>query len=312
MAFHVAERCNMKILVITSSIDYTVDYIISNYTKVDFYRVNIDMFDRYRLLISPDGWSIESDSGKILSDQVKSIYYRKPMLPYLGQFEMPYRTMIGQDIISTINGIADAFDGLVLTRPSVLRKTENKVYQMQKLRKCQIPFPASLIGNVPDMDFGLEARDKIIKPLTQGKLDLGDKFEFFQTSVLTNPVGDISLTPIYLQEMVKKAYEVRITCLDKYLWPVRIDSSDPIDWRKSTAKNRYELIDVPDHIREMCQNVLKEFGLWFGAFDFIVTPDDEWIFLEVNPNGQWLWLENLLNLDMSKRLVEFLNRGVFS
>ena len=98
---------------------------------------------------------------------------------------MPYRTMIGQDIISTINGIADAFDGLVLTRPSVLRKTENKVYQMQKLRKCQIPFPASLIGNVPDMDFGLEARDKIIKPLTQGKLDLGDKFEFFQTSVLT-------------------------------------------------------------------------------------------------------------------------------
>lgn len=312
MAFHVAERCNMKILVITSSIDYTVDYIISNYTKVDFYRVNIDMFDRYRLLISPDGWSIESDSGKILSDQVKSIYYRKPMLPYLGQFEMPYRTMIGQDIISTINGIADAFDGLVLTRPSVLRKTENKVYQMQKLRKCQIPFPASLIGNVPDMDFGLEARNKIIKPLTQGKLDLGDKFEFFQTSVLTNPVGDISLTPIYLQEMVKKAYEVRITCLDKYLWPVRIDSSDPIDWRKSTAKNRYELIDVPDHIREMCQNVLKEFGLWFGAFDFIVTPDDEWIFLEVNPNGQWLWLENLLNLDMSKRLVEFLNRGVFS
>lgn len=302
----------MKILVITSSIDYTVDYIISNYTKVDFYRVNIDMFDRYRLLISRDGWSIESDSGKILSDQVKSIYYRKPMLPYLGQFEMPYRTMIGQDIISTINGIADAFDGLVLTRPSVLRKTENKVYQMQKLRKCQIPFPASLIGNVPDMDFGLEARDKIIKPLTQGKLDLGDKFEFFQTSVLTNPVGDISLTPIYLQEMVKKAYEVRITCLDKYLWPVRIDSSDPIDWRKSTAKNRYELIDVPDHIREMCQNVLKEFGLWFGAFDFIVTPDDEWIFLEVNPNGQWLWLENLLNLDMSKRLVEFLNRGVFS
>lgn len=119
----------MKILVITSSIDYTVDYVISNYAEVDFYRVNVDMFDRYCFLLSPDGWSIESDSGKIGVDQVKSIYYRKPMLPWLERFEMPYRTMIGQDIISTVNGIADAFEGLVLTRPSVLRKTENKIYQ---------------------------------------------------------------------------------------------------------------------------------------------------------------------------------------
>ena len=42
----------------------------------------------------------------------------------------------------------------------------------------------------------------------------------------------------------------------------------------------------------------------FGAFDFIVTPENEWIFLEVNPNGQWLWLEQSLSLDISKKILD--------
>ena len=41
-----------------------------------------------------------------------------------------------------------------------------------------------------------------------------------------------------------------------------------------------------------------------GAFDFIVTPEDKWVFLEVNPNGQWLWLEQSLNLDISKKILD--------
>ena len=49
-----------------------------------------------------------------------------------------------------------------------------------------------------------------------------------------------------------------------------------------------------------------DFSLVFGAFDFIITPEGQWIFLEVNPNGQWLWLEQNLGLDISKRIVEYL------
>lgn len=300
----------MKILVITSSIDYTVDYIISKYADVDFYRVNLDLLDQYRFLISLDGWSIDSNSGKIKDNQVRSIYYRKPMLPYLGHFETSYQAMIGQDIMSMVNGIVDAFEGLVLTKPSVLRVTENKIYQMQTLRKLGVPFPTSLIGNVPDMDLGIEAGEKIIKPLTQGKLDLGDQFEFFQTSVLASSVGDISLTPVCIQERIEKGYEVRLTCLNEYLWPVRIESSDSVDWRTISAENKYEVITVPHHIRETCMKVMEELGLRFGAFDFIVKPNGEWIFLEINPNGQWLWLEKLLDLDISNRLVELLKGGV--
>lgn len=299
----------MKILIITSSIDYTVDYIISKYKDVNFYRLNVDLFDSYQILITNTGWSIESDTGKIEHNQVKSIYYRKPMLPCLDEFEPAYQTMIGQDIIGTINGLVDAFEGLVISKPFLLRKTENKAYQLQSLRKLQVPFPASLIGNTYDMDVQIHSDGKIIKPLTQGKVDKGTQFEFFQTSLLTKPVGDISLTPVYVQEEVKKDYEVRITCVDEYIWPVRIDTSERIDWRKATAKNKYSVMAAPEHIKDMCMRILKTFGLRFGAFDFIVKPDGEWVFLEVNPNGQWLWLEQLLGLNISEKLVELLSKG---
>jgi len=37
--------------------------------------------------------------------------------------------------------------------------------------------------------------------------------------------------------------------------------------------------------------LVARLGLRFGAIDIIVTPDDRYVFLEINPNGQWLWIE---------------------
>lgn len=51
---------------------------------------------------------------------------------------------------------------------------------------------------------------------------------------------------------------------------------------------------------------MKDMNLSFGAFDYIVTLDDEWIFLEINPNGQWLWLEQSLDLDISQKIIDYL------
>jgi len=84
----------MKVLIITSSIDYTVDYIISRYSGMDFYRINTDMFEQYRFLIHNNGWSIESAFGRIEDTEVQSIYYRKPLLPNLSEFDPTYHSMI--------------------------------------------------------------------------------------------------------------------------------------------------------------------------------------------------------------------------
>lgn len=49
---------------------------------------------------------------------------------------------------------------------------------------------------------------------------------------------------------------------------------------------------------------VRSFGLSFGVIDSIITPDDEFIFLEINPNGQWAWLEHKTGLNISQAFAE--------
>lgn len=51
---------------------------------------------------------------------------------------------------------------------------------------------------------------------------------------------------------------------------------------------------------------MKEFGLSFGAFDFAVTPDEEWIMFECNPFGAYGWLEDALDLPITAALADLL------
>ena len=117
---------------------------------------------------------------------------------------------------------------------------------------------------------------------------------------------DISFTPVYLQNYIPKLFEVRITIIGENVYPIRIDTRNKVDWRADYENHKYSKIICPNHIIEKCYQLLEDFSLKYGAFDFIVTPKNEWVFLEVNPNGQWLWLEQSLELDISKKIVEYL------
>lgn len=297
-----------KILVITSSIDYTVDYIVDKYqTKVEFYRFDVDKFAEYEIIIGQaEGWIMRCKRWCIRESEIHSIYYRKPRLPHLDEFESDYRGMIAKDIIALVNGMVDSFKGKVLTKPYILRAAENKVYQLLYAKKEGLKIPESFIGNSTGVASCFTERHSIIKPITTGKIISKNHVEIFQTSCFTELNEDISLMPVYLQEYVSKKYEVRLTCINNNLFPIRIDSNDKLDWRKDYAGLKYEIIDCPEHVKKICLKLLDDFGLQYGAFDFIVTDNDEWVFLEVNPNGQWLWLEKLLNLTIAEKIVDYL------
>ena len=296
-----------NVLVITSSIDETVTYIICKYSNmVNFFRVDVDRFNTYRFYIDSNGWSIADEYSQIESSNVCSIYYRKPILPDLSSYDSQYHLMIQRDIISLINGIADSFPGKVLTRPSILRRTENKIYQLLYAGQKGLNIPSSYIGNHNDDCGEYEKSASIIKPITTGKTHGQNGWELYQTSMFSGIDEDISFTPVYLQNYIPKLFEVRITIIGENVYPIRIDTRNKVDWRADYENHKYSKIICPNHIIEKCYQLLEDFSLKYGAFDFIVTPKNEWVFLEVNPNGQWLWLEQSLELDISKKIVEYL------
>ena len=154
-----------KILIITSSVDDTVSYVTEKYSGIaNFFRVNVDKFSEYRFYIRNNGWNIADRHSVVDSENIYSIYYRKPMLPDLGSFDPQYHVLIQRDIISVINGIVDSFHGKVITKPSILRKTENKVFQMIYVNKqgWNIPKSYSMLDGIEDI-YCLDKYDRFAK-----------------------------------------------------------------------------------------------------------------------------------------------------
>ena len=297
------------ILIITSSIDVTVNYIVKKYkNEANFFRVNVDEFPNYRIDVGGvNQWRITYRGVIVEKSSIHSIYYRKPILPDLSKYDVNYHGMIAKDIISLINGIVDSFDGKVLTKPCILRKTENKTFQLLYALNEGIQIPQSYIGNHETQALSYVKDCKsIIKPLTVGKIKKCNEIEIYQTSYIEKLEDNIGLTPVYIQSYEEKQYEVRLTFVNDEVFAVRIDSEDKLDWRKNYDRIKYSAIECPSRIKKTCLKLLNDFDLKFGAFDFIVNKQDEWVFLEINPNGQWLWLENAVNMPISQHIVEYL------
>ena len=97
-----------------------------------------------------------------------------------------------------------------------------------------------------------------------------------------------------------------LTIVQEKIFAVRINTINQIDWRMDYIHHQYTVISCPIYIQEQCKKMMRDMEINFGAFDYIVTPDDEWFFLEVNPNGQWLWLELNQKINISEEIVNYL------
>ncbi len=297
-----------NILIITSSYDKTIDYIIEKFSSTKFIRLNVDELDKYKIsIISNPRYivSLKSSEYEIdnLFESIHSIYYRKLFLPNLENYDKNYHTYMQKEIYSFIVGLVDSFQGKVLTRPSILRKVENKIFQLKVSIDLGFLLPNSLITNDNTQANKFNVSKIIAKPLSTGKLT---NTTAIHSNLITENVEDIALTPIYFQEYIKKDYELRITVIKDVFYCVKIIADNKIDWREGEDNNLYELIDTPEIVKQECLDFLRACGLEFGAFDYIVS-DGKYYFLECNPNGQWLWLELKLGLDISKSIVEYLN-----
>jgi hypothetical protein len=82
------------------------------------------------------------------------------------------------------------------------------------------------------------------------------------------------------------------------------DEKSRIDWRGGDPV--HEVFVLPEHVEASIHRLMDSFGLNFASLDMIVTPEGEYVFLELNPNGQWLWLEFELGLPLVSSMADLL------
>lgn len=185
------------------------------------------------------------------------------------------------------------------------QKANRKSVQLKVARDVGLNIPETIISNDPNhvRDFvSMQSEGAIFKSLTSHTWEHDDKKIITRTvpidsSQLTN-LNAIKKSPGIFQAAIKKAYELRITYFGNHYIAAKInsqkDNRGKWDWR-SIPISQLEVLEVelPNSVNEKCKALMKQLGIVFGCFDFIVTPDGEYFFIEVNEMGQFLWIENI-------------------
>lgn len=200
------------------------------------------------------------------------------------------------------------------------RPAASKMSQLSVARDLGMKIPNTCFANErqPIAALAQKSNELTLKPMGNMCVNCDEITDYVLYSkkvrsedVLRQPEEAFAQTVSFVQNYVEKAYELRITVINQDVIACKIDSQaqdddkGKIDWRQGYDHNlRHEIIEIPERIRQFCLAFLERMKLYFGCFDFIVTPKGDYVFLECNPNGQWLWIELETGFDISRMMAK--------
>ncbi len=103
-------------------------------------------------------------------------------------------------------------------------------------------------------------------------------------------LAGVATTAHLFQPFLTKMWECRVTVVGQQVFAAAIHAgsdSGRVDWRADYDSLDYTVVEPPGSATAGMLTFMEEFGLSFGAFDFAVTPDEEWIMFECNPFGAY-------------------------
>lgn len=219
----------------------------------------------------------------------------------------------------TIQGTIVSLNAFHLDPVPTIRLAENKQLQLQVARSLGLDTPRTLISNNPEAvrKFARECESGMItKMLSSFAIyEEGKEKVVFTTPVRPEDIENLDglrFCPMTFQEKIPKALELRTTIVGKRVFTASIDSQSRDrardDWRRQGIAliNSWECYNLPQDVEAKLLQLMDRLGLTYGAIDFIVTPDGRHVFLEVNPVGEFFWLEKCPGLPISRAIADVL------
>jgi glutathione synthase/RimK-type ligase-like ATP-grasp enzyme len=128
-------------------------------------------------------------------------------------------------------------------------------------------------------------------------------------------IDSIITCPLIFQKYVEKHVDIRVTVVGDAVFSAAIYSQEyegtKVDFRSQVLQPpdkmpRHVPFQLPASVEEKVMALMRRLGLLFGCIDILLTPDGDFVFLEVNPAGQWGWIENRADLKITDALVDLL------
>lgn len=205
------------------------------------------------------------------------------------------------------------------------RVAASKMLQYKVATEIGFVIPQTVFSNEKDPFVKMAKKHEalVLKSIENSDIwfeETGLDYVFYAQKVPSGAVADVpetafTQTVTFAQNYVEKAFELRVTVVDSEVFACKIDSQaqnedqGKVDWRQGYDYGlKHSIFDLPEEVSEKCKMFLHKMGLRFGCFDFIVTPEGQYVFLECNPNGQWLWIELETGLSISTAIARSLTK----
>lgn len=271
-------------------------------------------------------WDANGKELEVSGGSVDSVWFRRPVRPYIPDIFDPQDSQIAKREISISFGalISSIAEGAFwVNNPSAAKRADFKPVQLIEARRSGLRIPETLFTNDPVkirtfIDLNRKHSGTIYKTQVPAywKNDCicFTNFVDFETLPADNLLRAV---PGIFQAYIPKNFEIRVTCFGPHVVAAKILSQDHpqgiVDWRAIPAKEVVvEPYELPANIANSCSSLLKQLGIVFGCIDLICTPEGEYVFLEVNEQGQFLWLENdCPELKMLDAFVQLISGNIY-
>lgn len=274
-------------------------------------------------------YSYASGNLKITSEgrdltSVNSVWFRKPVYLTAAQFpvEAEYQQFALDSYLAAVKALNDLMgDKFWMSDFRQIMKANNKVYQLELAHSVGFLVPNTIVTSRPEdaIEFRNKEKHIITKSLAFSPIEVnGETLAFYAVRIEPDDEIDFSglpLAPAIFQREVQNKVDIRITIVGDKLFPCRIVPKkslvQELDWRQGilTEDLEYEPCYVPDDIAEKCVKFVKLLGLTFGVVEFAIDKNGDYWFLEINPNGQWAFIEMETGLEISKEIAKVLEKS---
>jgi glutathione synthase/RimK-type ligase-like ATP-grasp enzyme len=276
------------------------------------FRLDTDRFptEVQLALHQPRGRStLRTAAGELVLGELSAVWYRRAAIAQALPDDMDRqdREAAVKESRATLFGMLESLACFTMNRVSAVRAADHKPRQLELAAELGLEVPETLTTNDPDAVRAFWDRRRgrvVVKALSTFAIyDPAGREQVVFTSQLAaeelDHLDQLALAPMTFQEHLDKAVELRVTLIGGRVFAAAVDSQAlaraRIDWRKEGVRllDRWSPYARPAEISTRLLRLAARLELSYGAVDIIVTPDGRHVFLEINPGGEWFWLDDV-------------------
>jgi hypothetical protein len=235
--------------------------------------------------------------GELDLEAVRAVWWRRP-----GAFVLPetlrdpaHRRLALSEAHTAFHGLYQAMDARWINPPGLDAAANHKPYQLALAQRLGLEIPQTVMTSDPEeaRQFWRACEGDVIFKQFIALPEAWSETRRLGEAETKIADAEIRLAPVIFQRRVVAVADLRVTIIGDEVFAAAVDVRDlayDVDVRLNLDA-RHVAHDLPDNVATMLRALMRRLGLVYGAIDLRLTEDGRYVFLEINPAGQFLYVE---------------------